>query len=64
MTAMKRLRDLPQIASRKAEDEQDVTRRKRAIAARPATVKPFERMTEAEKDAALKALFLEHGLCT
>ncbi len=64
MPELKRLRDLPEIATLVADDEAVRERRRRALAGRPATVRAFEDMTPPEKDAALKALFLEHGLCT
>lgn len=64
MAEMRRLRDLPAIDALKTADEAKRAARTRAEAARPATLKEFERMTPAEKDAALKVLLIKAGLCT
>ena len=64
MAEMKRLRDLPEIDTLATADDARRAALARADAARPATLKEFERMTPAEKDAALKVLLLRAGLCT
>ncbi len=64
MAEMRRLRDLPAIDALKTADEAKMATRERVEAAKPATIKAFEKMTPAEKDAALKVLLLQAGLCT
>lgn len=60
---MKKLADSPAFATKRTQQttKQDVSR---ALTEARAAAKPFERMTPAEKDAALKILLQRFGLAT
>lgn len=60
---MKKLAESPTFAAARTQQVRKQTAA-RALTDARARVKPFDQMTQAEKDAALKALLLRFGLAT